>query len=115
MTQETNQLHDARPTETESGFTEVIGALIRYGVLSVHFGVAVGAAFIFLSCTEGCGAGYGSLIYGVATGFVAALLAGIFLAMRHMTLRASKDRLKREAFWQWIWIGATSFLVMAII
>ena len=93
---------------------EIASALLRYGALSVQVGIAAGAIVIALACATGC-AGYAEVIWASAAGLLAAFTTAIGLLMRHMSIRKSPQRLKREASWQWIWIAATLFISMAFL
>ena len=93
---------------------EVVRALLRYGILSVQVGIAAGAIVIALACASGC-AGYAEGIWASAAGLLAAFTTAISLLIRHMSIRQSPPRLKREASWQWIWIAATLFISMAFL
>jgi len=91
-----------------------VSVLFRYGILAVQAGLATGGATLLATCARGC-AGYAEAIWAYGAGLLAAIILLIALLIRHSTIRTSCESLRREARWQWAWIGLSTFIAMAII
>lgn len=90
-----------------------VSVLFRYGILSGQAGLATGSATLLATCARGC-AGYGEAIWAYGAGLLAAIILFIALLIRHSIISTSRERLRREATWQWAWICLSTFIAMVI-
>lgn len=90
-------------------------ACLRFALLALQVGAAVGLAAMFLMCLGGCG-GYGEVIYGAGIAVLAALVAFVGL-MVHYVHHSHNDPapLARQARLQWIWLGVSAFLLVLFV
>jgi hypothetical protein len=92
----------------------VLSVAVRFLLLSIQAGTAVGLLCVILMCIGGCG-GYAEAIYGVGFGVFAAVSAFIALVIHYADTRKSNPQvLAKQAQLQWAWLGVTGLLLAVV-